>query len=306
MAKKLSRRALYYRAAKERAAREQRNIVVAADLVERGANGKPLGLTEAGLAAVEALAKLGKAKMFIAASLGLGTEQFKKLFGPADNPGPVRLAYEKGMAIFDDVLNDIMLAHARTNPVGGIYYTKSRLGWRDNEVAGPAVENKIQISLPAPMSKEAFYATLGIKGPADSRQPGYIAGDPSTYRLEDGTPAMLPAPTSEMPPGTHKPAPLLPAPTMPVERPPAPRDESLLSAQQALHLKSLAGSESEIEEFWQVFHARRRGEWSATQDPAARDTSRREPVDKEARGIDPRADVSYSVGGPGPSRGFYR
>lgn len=152
------------------AAHAAREIAVLerSDLVMRGADGKATGLTANGLQLVELLAKAGNTQNFIASKIGLTQGTFRKMLGRGEDESPERLAWERGRAQHEQDIVRMLLDHGKQNVVGLIFYSKAKLGWKENEPP-PAAANNILITLPGAMTSEQYYKLLGIEGPIDTR-----------------------------------------------------------------------------------------------------------------------------------------
>jgi len=147
-------------AASDRALR----VLERSELVLRDAEGKPNGLSPSALELVERLAARASTQNFIAGRLGITAAAFKRLLGRADDEGPARLAWERGRAEHEQDVIRKLLAHGQKNVIALIFYSKAKLGFRENEIAA-AVESNIKIVLPRPMTEEEYYKTLGMTGP---------------------------------------------------------------------------------------------------------------------------------------------
>ena len=147
-------------AAAERALR----VLERGELVLRDVEGKPTGLTASGLELVERLAARASTQNYIAGRLGITASAFKRLLGRTDDDGQARLAWERGRAEHEQDVIRKLLAHGQKNVIALIFYSKAKLGFRENEPT-PAVESNIKIVLPRPMTEEQYYKTLGMTGP---------------------------------------------------------------------------------------------------------------------------------------------
>ncbi|MEM6257624.1 MAG: hypothetical protein AAGI37_04855 [Planctomycetota bacterium] len=131
-------------------------------LVQR--KSKRVIVTDAGLAAIERMAGNGASDVTIARTLGIHPETFRKLRDDEDDDR-VLLAHQAGKGKLADELTDILLTHARDGSItAAIYLSKARLGWRDQ---GPSTAGtqatQVNISIPAPMSKEDFDKLVNVK-----------------------------------------------------------------------------------------------------------------------------------------------
>jgi hypothetical protein len=132
--------------------------------VLRDAEGKPNGLSPSALELVERLAARASTQNFIAGRLGITAAAFKRLLGRSDDEGPARLAWERGRAEHEQDVIRKLLAHGHKNVIALIFYSKAKLGFRENEPA-PTPESNIKIVLPRALTREEYYKSLGISGP---------------------------------------------------------------------------------------------------------------------------------------------
>lgn len=180
--------------ADEAGAPKKRSIRAAPIYVIRTA-GKPSGLTPDGLALVENLAGFGKSETYIASKLGIVKAAFRKLLGEPSNENQIRLRWESGFAKYEDRKVKLMERHAEKNFIPAIFLAKARLGWRDSAQPAPLVENRIQLTLPLPMSTEQFYKMVGQTGPLDYRTPrGKADAAERAAEIADEQRPALPAP----------------------------------------------------------------------------------------------------------------
>lgn len=141
---------------------------------------------------VEELAADNKTQRYIAAQLGVPFRTFEADLNKNKGQNELRLAWERGFAEVEQEVADFMLTQMRANTKGsiiaGIFFAKSRLGWREKDDSPQGNQSNIQIVLPRPMTEEQYYKTLGMSGPDRA------------LNIKDVTPkpAALPAPT---PPG---------------------------------------------------------------------------------------------------------
>jgi hypothetical protein len=146
-------------------------VLERSQLVER--NNDVVTVTESGLKLIEVLAKHGSTQNHIASQLGITQNSFRKILGRSDNDdSKPRLAWERGRSQHEQDVVNRLLAHGLKNPISLIFYSKAKLGWRENEPA-PTVQSNVQITYPAAMSCEEFYKMLGISGPVDTRLPAH-------------------------------------------------------------------------------------------------------------------------------------
>jgi len=150
------------------AAEREMRVLERSELVVRDADGKSSGLTPAGLELVEKLAAKASTQNSIAGKLKITASAFRKLLGKADEETPARFAWEKGRGEHEQDIIKKLLMHGAKNPIALIYYSKAKLGWRENEAPSEASTSNIKIILPAPMSREDYYRMLGITGPVDA------------------------------------------------------------------------------------------------------------------------------------------
>jgi hypothetical protein len=162
----------------KREAHEARELAVLerSELIVRDDVGKPSGLTASGLQLVERLAKDGSTQNHIAGKLSLPQHVLKRLLGRAEEESPARLAWERGRALHEQEVVRMMLEHGKKNVVGLIFYAKAKLGWKENEPP-PAVQNNIMLTLPKALSKEQYYASLGIPGPVHWQTREYVTDE---------------------------------------------------------------------------------------------------------------------------------
>ena len=153
----------------EAAANRELAVLERAPLVVRAADGKLAALTADGLVLVEKLGRAGSTQNYIASKLGVTQGAFKKLLGRAEEETEARLAWERGRAAHEQDIIRQLLAHGKKNVVALIFYSKAKLHWKENEPDAGFTSN-IQITLPDSMTKEQYYATLGIDGPIDTRK----------------------------------------------------------------------------------------------------------------------------------------
>lgn len=166
--------------------------------------GNFVSLTPAGLQLVEKMARDDKTLRSIAAKLGLPFRKLDKMLDRAKGDNPERIAWESGHADHEQHVRDVVRAKAlgdavelpmvdergdplldengkfklarvqipnngKDSAVLLIWYTK-QLGWSEKPT-GPVVnDNRIQITLPAPMTPEQYFKTLGIDAPLDFRK----------------------------------------------------------------------------------------------------------------------------------------
>ena len=134
-------------------------VLERSQLVER--NNDVVTVTESGLKLIEVLAKHGSTQNHIASQLGITQNTFKKILGRSDNDdSKARLAWERGRSMHEQDVVNRLLAHGLKNPISLIFYSKAKLGWRENEPA-PTVQSNIQISLPAAMSRDRMSQLSG-------------------------------------------------------------------------------------------------------------------------------------------------
>lgn len=158
---------------------------------------------------IEDLAASGRSQRTIAAELGVSHKKFEKMLERGKGDNDERLAWERGFASHEQMVSDKMLADGmgtlreedeldddgvptgnkvmvRHTSKGGsiqlIYYSKSRLGWQEKPTGPLIQENRINITIPGPMTHEEFFAATGVPMPLDYRKP------------KDVTPAALPSP----------------------------------------------------------------------------------------------------------------
>lgn len=130
---------------------------------------KPDSLTEAGLQLVEKLARIGAPQGKIASELQIPVRRFKTIMERNNDDNSVRLAWERGHHDFEFEILQRLMRHGIKNPIPLLFVAKTQLEWRENTPPQQNIENRISLTLPQPMSKEQYYASLGLTGPVDSR-----------------------------------------------------------------------------------------------------------------------------------------
>lgn len=166
--------------------------------VVHNASGAVESVTDAGLVAIEHMARVGCTQETIAAELGMGAKAFVKFLGKADiDPvSAVRLSWEKGFAAHkSDLIRGLTAQAEKGSMIPGIFLLKGLHQLRDQ---GAQVEvktsNFIQflppempiseqmrnmahaaeqgvMMLPGTMSHEAYLKSLGMTEPDDARTP---------------------------------------------------------------------------------------------------------------------------------------
>jgi hypothetical protein len=190
----VSRRTMFRRAAAARATQcAEQNTLAREHLVDEEA-GDVVGLTPEGVALVEKMATDGATQNFIAATLVLPRAKWRKLMGKLDEETPARMAYERGAARHEqDIIARLLKAGAKWTPAL-IHYSKTKLGWREAGTGDPSrVENRINITIPAPMGRGELLQALGQDRIADFRSQRAKRLDD----MVDVTPKALPAPAPE-------------------------------------------------------------------------------------------------------------
>jgi hypothetical protein len=139
-------------------------VLERSQLVLRDADGKPNGLTASGLELVERLAARAGTQNFIAGRLGITAGAFKRLLGRTEDENPTRLAWERGRSEHEQDVIRKLLAHGRKNVIALIFYSKAKLGFRENEPP-PVADSNIKIVLPRAFTEEEYYKSLGLTGP---------------------------------------------------------------------------------------------------------------------------------------------
>lgn len=163
---------------------------------------------------IEDMAADHKSQASIAVALGVSKKKFKEILEKDKGENPSRLAWESGHAIAEQQVIDNMRAamlgtmtfepmvDADNKPIideetgqqklekvrvvskgaviQGIWYTKTQFGWTEKPTGPTFQDNRINITLPAPTSREDYFKRLGIAGPLDFR------------KLKDVTPASKP------------------------------------------------------------------------------------------------------------------
>jgi hypothetical protein len=139
----------------------------------------------------------GKFQNFIAAAFRLSRATWTKLMGKGKDETALRIAFERGQAVHEqDIASRLLAAGVRFTPAL-MSYTKAKLGWREAEPIVSNNENRIQIVLPAPTTREEMFKRLNLTGPLDFRRDKSVPHP----MLKDVTPQpkALPAPSGEQP-----------------------------------------------------------------------------------------------------------
>lgn len=171
----------------------------------------------------------GKTQRSIAAELGLPLKKFELVLDRKKGDNPERLAWEAGHARIEQAVADSFLAAGMGQTIeapqvdeqgnvmlnddgsekkvrvrgtnGGknsvialIYYSKAQLGWTEKAAGALVNDNRIQITLPGPMTQEAWFKGLGIDKPLDYRKD---KTKPHPMLDVKAVPAALPAPAKE-------------------------------------------------------------------------------------------------------------
>ena len=157
-----------------------------------------------GLALIEESAADNKTQGTIASMLGIPRKKFDAMLNRSKGDNPERLCWERGHARLEQKVADTMLAAAMGDVVDEvvlgadgapiideatgkpkvervrvqskiaatlmIYFSKARLGWQEKPTGALIQDNRIQITLPAPSTKEEMFRRLGIQGPLDFRK----------------------------------------------------------------------------------------------------------------------------------------
>lgn len=157
----------------------------------------------AALQIIEDMARAFKSHASIAKVLGISTKKFKNMLERQKGENAERLAWESGHADFEQEIIDRAKAMAmgslveepkldamgvpmvdehgkpimekirvlsKAETIAFIYFTKSRLGWQEKDNTTTFQDNRINITLPAPISAEEMFARLGLSGPLDFRK----------------------------------------------------------------------------------------------------------------------------------------
>lgn len=128
-------------------------------------NGKAkIGLTDAGLARLEALAGAGNDQRTIAKEVGVAWSTFRAL---RDRDEAVQEALARGHGTLADELTHHLLKAARKgNVTAAIYLTKARLGWVEGQVpeGAPKTAVQVNIQIPRAMSDAEFRRIVGQPG----------------------------------------------------------------------------------------------------------------------------------------------
>jgi hypothetical protein len=124
-------------------------------LVLRGERDE-VALTDTGLVLVEETARDGGSRNLCAARLGVARSTFQQLMRRDER---ILLAFERGESELESEVASLLLKAARKgHVVSAIYFSKARLGWRENDPT-PSPQANIQIvQLPAAMTHEQWEA----------------------------------------------------------------------------------------------------------------------------------------------------
>lgn len=157
----------------------------------------------AGLRLIEEMAANNKTQGTIAAELGVSQKRLRTLMERQKGENAVRMAWEAGHAKLEQRVADAMLAAglgtsvmeeakdetgkvilnedgtprmvevryvSKMGATQLIFYSKVKLGWTEKP-SGPLVQdNRIQITLPSPLSTEDYMKMLGQGAPLDFRK----------------------------------------------------------------------------------------------------------------------------------------
>lgn len=110
----------------------------------RGINGFTVQLTESHLARIEELCSKGAAAAYVAYSIGVSVQELERVrlnceaLDAAISKGVAQDEYIVGTAIRDQAI--------KGNVIAGIYYTKSKHGWRDKEASNSQILQIIQVN----------------------------------------------------------------------------------------------------------------------------------------------------------------
>lgn len=167
---------------------------------------KRVDLTPTGLRLVEKMAREHKTIRYIASKIGLPFSKLNKMLDRNKGDNAERMAWERGHADFEQHVTDVVRGRALGDaidlpildennepivdevtgeyktarvkiPGSGkdaavllIWFTK-QLGWSEKPT-GPGIvnDNRIQITLPAPMSTKEYFETLGINAPLNFKK----------------------------------------------------------------------------------------------------------------------------------------
>lgn len=162
-------------------------------------NGKSVYSDEA-LERVTLMAACGQLQRSIASHLKIKYKHFSEDVSSNKGDNEVCLAWERGHAAHEQVFANLVMETASGNSKGAIialiFYAKSILGWRDRESAQVNLNSGVTLVLPHGLTREEYYAKLGIKGPTvvgDKSAPKPAAPtDPLQIELKDITPVLAP------------------------------------------------------------------------------------------------------------------
>lgn len=131
------------------------------------ANGHAINsvVTKAGYEAIEQLARNGASNMEIARQIGISNGTFVAL---RKRDAEVEEALRRGRSALDMEFVDRFVQWSRDgHVVAAIYFSKARLGWREDGSAAPGVQvnnTQININMPPAMSAEQFRALVAHGG----------------------------------------------------------------------------------------------------------------------------------------------
>jgi len=163
-------------------------------------SGKTLALTRDGIALVENLAGHKKRQNYIASALGITPSQFKRLLEDKDSNNDVRLAYHRGFAEHEEHVRKLLLKHATKNVIAAIYYSKTQFGWKESEAQFDVKQdNRINITIPAPMGFGEMLHAHGQRGVADFRKHKAVPLNEVMPRIMQDGKLVLPALDSPTP-----------------------------------------------------------------------------------------------------------
>ena len=117
---------------------------------------------------VARMAEQGYELASIAKALGIGHAAFRECRRRQDE---VQEALDQGhAALSDELVHGFLAAFRKGNIVAGIYLSKARLGWRENDT--PDTRPNIVINLPGALSEEQYAARLKVVDGTPSPSPG--------------------------------------------------------------------------------------------------------------------------------------
>lgn len=162
-----------------------------------------------------------KSQASIAVALGVSKKKFKEMLEKEKGENPERLAWEAGHAvaeqqfidhgraaslgdvtmepmfdenhkpIIDEATGEQKMEKVRVVSKAGaiqfIWFTKTQFGWTEKPTGATFQDNRINITLPAPTSREDYFKRLGIAGPLDFRKLKDVTPQSAPTLMIEGT-----------------------------------------------------------------------------------------------------------------------